>query len=343
MTELSIKVEIFDPAIPFDLHEIEDPAIDTWHQTSLITKEARAKLPYVKEKGTGRLALSGGMSMQVPIVEIGVKIGTIKIKSIEVLVVDDGFHDILLGSSIIKDSFELGTPGKEDASVVSPWKEDSESLSLKIFYVEAPFDQIKFEKYLSAFRKLYNIALIAGDEVSLSKDRDISEIIDNDSGIPADKRLKISWIDSGSIWMGLKSGSLKTLKRISSIFDTSASAKLAQQIADSKKAENEAHISQQTRDATAAKIVEEEEMLKYSNIKKSYDVWRREAKARIKFLDEMIDSVESNEMAKELRKRKDEAILALVDQELLPMVQNIPKPREALDGIVLLPSPEIEK
>ena len=141
----------------------------------------------------------------------------------------------------------------------------------------------------------------------------------------------------------MKSGSLKTLKRISSIFDTSASAKLAQQIADSKKAENEAHISQQTRDATAAKIVEEEEMLKYSNIKKSYDVWRREAKARIKFLDEMIDSVESNEMAKELRKRKDEAILALVDQELLPMVQNIPKPREALDGIVLLPSPEIEK
>lgn len=343
MPSINLRVEVFDPAVPFDTHEANYPTIDTWHEMSLITKELRDKLPYVTEIEIGRLSLPGGMSMQVPIVEIGIKIGTIKIKSFKFLVVDEGLHDILLGAELIKNCFELGAPGKEATSVVSPWQEDSESLSLEIFSVSSPFDQVKFERYLVAFRQLYNILLIASGEIDIASVRDVNDLVDDDQEIPKELRLKISWVDSGSIWMGLKSGSMKTLRMMSNIFDASASAKLAQQVADSKKAEDEAYISRETRDATARKITEEQEMHNISNIKKSYDVWRREAKARVKFLDEMIDSVENEEIAGKLRKKKDEAILALVEQELIPMVQNIPKPREALDGVLLLPPPEDDK
>lgn len=337
MAEIDIKVEVFDPAVPFRTFILEDPAIDTWHTYTLITKEARAKLLQVPNEGIETLQLSGGMSMQVPYVLIGVKVGTIKIENVKALVVDKGYHQILLGNELINKAFKIGKSEEENVSVSSEWKEDSTALSVELFPVNTPFDIRHFEAFLRQQRRLYNIFLLLDGEVNLLKVDDIDVFIEEDEGIDPAFRLQLSWIDSGSIWISLKSGSQKTLRRLASLFDTSASAKLAQQMADAKKAETEASITQDIRDATARRLHDEQEMLRAGNIKKTYDTWRREVKARIKFINEMIEEVQDEAIRQKLIKHKNEAIDQLAESQLLPMVRNVPRPYEPPEGIFLLP------
>lgn len=130
---------------------------------------------------------------------------------------------------------------------------------------------------------------------------------------------------------------MSTLKRLGSVFDTSASAKLAQQLADAKSAETAANISSDIRNATASRLQTEQEMLQAENIRKTYETWRKEAKVRIKFMDDLIVQVQDEEMRNVLRKKKDEAILELAEQQILPMVRNIPRPFEPPDGVLFLP------
>jgi hypothetical protein len=339
MSKLQVNIEIFDPVTPFNTYKVNNHDLDAWRDITVITKNLRELLPQVKEIRTQQLDLLGGIIIKVPIVEIGIKIGSIVFHSIEVAVVDDGEYDLWLGGNELQGCFDIGRIGKGgNVDVVTPWKEDPESLSLEIFPVTMPFNQINLERYLCSLRQIYNMCLISEHEINIVDIDDIEALVDHDIGVTEANRLKISWVDSGSIFIGLKSATLKTLKRISKIFNISASAKLAQQLADSKKAENDAILAQETRDATALRIIEEQERYKIENVKKSYDIWRREAKSRIKFLDDMIQSVEDKNIAKQLREKKDQAILTLTEQELLPMVQNIPKPREALESVLALPS-----
>ena len=76
MPDINLNIEIFDPAVPFNTFELKNPGLDTWHEYTLITKEARSKLSQVSQKGLKTLRLSGGMLMQVPMLEIGVIIGS---------------------------------------------------------------------------------------------------------------------------------------------------------------------------------------------------------------------------------------------------------------------------
>ena len=218
MPRMSLVVEIFDPALPFQTYNLKSSGIDTWHDYSLITEKTRAKLKQVYEKGMRTLNLSGGMSIKVPLLEIGIKIGSIKIDKVEVLVVDKGNYEILLGSNVINKSFEIGKHEDNGASVTSKWKEDPTALSLELYPVNMPFDIYNFENFLCQKRKLYNILLLIGGEINIPEISHIDDFIDKDEGISLKFKLQLSWIDSGSIWVSLKSGSEKTLKRLGSLW-----------------------------------------------------------------------------------------------------------------------------
>src|SRR5437868_11319894 len=116
MSVLAVLVQAFDPAVPFKAVEITPAGIDTWHEYCLITQELLSKLPMVQPKREETLRLSGGMSIEVPLVEIGLRIGSIRLERVECLVVGKGNYDVLLGSEAVERAFQLG----RDTRVASP-------------------------------------------------------------------------------------------------------------------------------------------------------------------------------------------------------------------------------
>lgn len=337
MANIAFTVQIFDPAVPFESLTLRSPALDTWHTITIMTKALRQKFPNVPDAGFEDLMLSGGMEMKVPYVELGVQVGTIKIGKLRILVVDGGYHEILLGSELINKAFEVGAHNSENVSVSSAWKEDKTALSIELYPVEMPFDIRLLERYLKYQRRLYNIILIAERKLSFQNEWQLENAIENDANIPEGLTLQLSAIDSGSIWTSLKSGAQSSLKRLASVFDTGASAKLAQQMADSMKAEVEAGISADIRDSTASRLMAEQEMLKAENIRKTYDIWRKEATARLKFMDDLIRQVPDDSTKTALLKKKDEAIREIAEQQMLPVVRNVPQTYRPPDGLILLP------
>ena len=70
------------------------------------------------------LMVPGGVTMTVPVVRIGLQIGTIVIDEINALVVDGGYYDVVLGSEIFDHVFRVGQEEKTTGGVaVSQLKE----------------------------------------------------------------------------------------------------------------------------------------------------------------------------------------------------------------------------
>jgi hypothetical protein len=337
LSEVTVKVALFDPAFPFEIVTPKNPSLQSWNKLTIITKELRERFPLVPDAGFEEVPILGGMNVRVPYIEIGIKIGTIKIEKTKVAYVDSGWNEIILGEETINKAFEVGKHEAEDVSVSSAVKEDGSALSIELYPVQMPFDVRKLERFLRYQRRLYNIVLIAERQIAFENELDLENAIEGDVEIPREFVLQLSAIDSGSIWISLKSGALSTLKRLASVFDTSTSAKLAQQLADARKAETAAEISSETRMVTVARIAAEQERLRAENIGKSYESWRKDARASLKFIDDLLRQTTDDGTRSELIKKKDEAILALADQQMLPIVRNLPQPPKVLPGLLLLP------
>jgi hypothetical protein len=338
--------------MPFKKIKTKDPTIDTWHNNVLITKKLRSKIPHVSDIGEKELRLSGGMLMSVPSVEIGLQIGSIQIPKICALVVDHGYHEILLGSGvfdqIFKERDEQDNGRKTDSKSDDPFrysskaKEDPSALSIELYPTKTSFSLHQFENTIKNQRIIYNITLIATKHIqveglSVSK---IDQIIENDEGIPDDLSLKVSSIESGSIWISMKSGCQTALKYLGSLFTTGASAKLAEQLANAKNSEINAEISEETRNEVASQIRTEQEKLKAENIQQTYEIWRKELRAQLVFLDELINQSTNPDVAAKLKDQKNQAILQMAEQQMVPIVRNIPGSYVSIDNnIPALPSP----
>lgn len=341
MPDLTVPVRIFDPAIPHATYHVDSPGVDTWHDNVLILRRTVELIRHLPMQSKGELRLSGGMSMDVPEVEIGIQIGSIRIGKISALVVDRGFHGILLGNSVLERIFSIGQPNEPEVRTTNPWKDDPTALAVELYPLRMPLNILELESFLKAKRTLFNLILIASGEVQLPLDVSIRKAIHEDVGIPPALRLKLAWLDSGSIWLTLLSGSKMALKQLASMFETGANARLAQHVAEARQAEHEAAISQATRDATAARINEEQEKLRIENIAEAYEVWRGELRSHIEFLDEMIRMVNDPQKAEVLRQERDAAIVAIVEQRLLPVVRNIPRPPLQGESTLLLGPPTV--
>lgn len=349
-----VPVSIFDPALPFERVVIIDAGVDTWHEHILITRKVLSHLPHVDKKaGKGVLRVSGGMNLEVPVVTIGLKIGSVELPEVSALVVDNGAYELLLGHSIFGEIFREkahatakgaadGTTGEaassgDDAS-------ENEELKVELYPVEWPFDSRNFEQFLSRGRQLYNIALIALGRIKVSGIGlgSVDSIIGNDEGIPDRLRLKITTIEEGSVVIALKSGCKDALRYLSSAFEKGASAKLAQELAEAKDAEVRATISKETRDATALEMRLEKERLSAQHIHETYQQYRSEARDRLGFFNDLIREVSDPELAGQLRERKDFAILEMADQMMVPIVRHVPDSHSVLRStfLALPPAPD---
>ncbi len=341
------KVTIFDPATPFDRILAQNPGMDTWHDVTLITTELRDKLVNINDEGIQEIQLSGGMYLKVPYIYIGAQIGSVRFEKFEALVVDNGSYDILLGKNIFDSLFKMQT--EQDTNTVSftsDTKDDVSALSFELYPVQYPFDLLNFEKAIKNLRILHNIALLANKSIKVSNAEKqlIDRVLINDDGIPDELRLKVSVLDSGSIWISLKSGSVASLKYVASFFERGAVAKLSQEVADSQKNEVEANISKETREVTIQKILSESEKLKAVNIHATYETFRKECRARLNFFDELIEQVNNQQLKEQISKQKQEALLEMANLQMVPIVRNVPGSYFSIKGpesnFLALPPPE---
>jgi hypothetical protein len=321
-----VFVAIFDPVLPFERVKPMEVGVDTWHDNLLITKKIRKLLPHIEEcEELGVLELSGGMSLRVPVVSIGLLIGSIEIPEIRALVVDSGQYDLLLGSSIFGEIFRANTR-KSDGGPSSKAASSSEDLVIELYPVTHPFNVKNFESVLKNQRKLYNIALIALKKIDPSglPIEAVEVVIAEDEGIPDHLILKITSIKSGSIWTSFSSGSRSALKYLASLFERGASAKLAQELAEADNSQVKAQVSKATRDSVAVQIRSENDRLSAENIHMTYEAFRKECRARLSFLDDLINKLEDPTLITQLRKSKEQAILEMAEQQMVPIVRNVP-------------------
>lgn len=334
MPRLNIEIYVYDPALPFQLHKLDSVGVDTWHEYALLNRKVLEKLKYLKPEKDGVLKLSGGMRMSVPIIEIGLQIGNIKMDNVEALVVDEGSYDVLLGEQAINKIFKIGTPQQKEteskgflipSTITSKQKDDPDALSLELYPIKKPFDVRYLENFLRLQRRLYNILLIASGEIEVEDETQLSSIIDDDKMIPEDLRLKVSWIDSGSIWVSLTSGSERVLQLLSTLFEVSATAELEYlKFRTEKQVTGRVEVSQNTRENTLLSILEEQEKLSEEEIENTYNNWRKSVMKRLEFFEELIAQVDREDIRRQLIERKDKAIFEIVHQQLFPVVKNIP-------------------
>jgi hypothetical protein len=56
--------------------------------------------------------------------------------------------------------------------------------------------------------------------------------------------------------------------------------------------------------------------------------------------DELLSQVSDSAAAAALKAKRDEALLALAEQQLMPVVRNVPRPFEPAENVLLLPKPK---
>ena len=284
------------------------------------------------------------MYLKAPYLYIGAQIGSVRFDKFEVLVVDNGSYDILLGKNVFDSLFKMQT--EQDTNTVSfssNNKEDSSPLSFEIYPVEYPFDLLNFEKAMKNLRILHNIALLADKSIKVNNfdQQLIDNMLKNDYGIPDQLKLKVGILDNGSIWVSLKSGSIAGLKYVASFFERGAVAKLSQEVANSQKNEVEANINKETREATIEKILSENEKLKAENIHETYQAFRKECRARLQFFDEIIEQVSDTQLKEQIVKQK-QALIEMANLQMVPIVRNVTGSYFSINGpdMPALPPPK---
>lgn len=338
MAYLEVPVSICDPVLSSRRVAARRPGVDTWHDHTLIVRHLLDQLGNIGDQETASLSVSGGMEVTVASAEVGLVIGSIVIERLRVLVVDDGAHDVLLGSDIFDHAFSVARPGHSEVRLSSDWKDDPEALAVELYPVRPPLELQSFIRFLDSQRVLHNIALVASGAVSVGQ-ADAALSFDDDSWIDPDLRLKLTWIDSGSIWVTLKSGSKAALGYVGRFFEKGASARLAQEVAAAQDATNQADINRAVRDATIDRMKAEQDRLRAENLAATHDVWRQEALHQVDWLDELVSRVEDENVRAALKQRRDAAIRQMVDQPVVPIVRNLPREPEARPGFMLPPAP----
>jgi hypothetical protein len=340
MPDISVEVRVFNPLFPDQRIRVRDPGMDTWHDRSLISQRLVNRLPEIRPSGRARLDVSGGMHVEVDAVEVGIDIGGLRIERLTALVVTDGQYDVLLGADILKHVFRIGEAPAQDVRIRSPLKDDPTALAVELYPVESPVELRKFQQFLHGQRRLHNIAVVASGVIGREylATLDLEDVLENETALPNAFRLRLQWVDNGSIWLTIKSGSTAALEYVAQFFKMSATARLARLQAEARKSANDAAIGEATRASTVERIRTEEERLQSENIAATYATWRTEVRQKLDLLDELISRTEDPEVAAVLMKKRDEALLMIADQTLVPIVRSLPRELPEEDpGVHLLP------
>jgi hypothetical protein len=272
MSVLNIQCQVFDPVRITTLTRAERFIIDTWFSKGLMARSLHERLPGVEVEGIAKLTLSSGMSVDRPLVRVGVQINNIRALPVEFIVVDEGPAPLLLGSDFLELLFSIGRPSvvgigsppsPGHASIEPPPKYAPESIGIRLIPEGDSVDTLQLEKFIRAVRKIHNIGVIANSHLhqhedwplqsgkSEAKRRAVRETIEGDRSLSDADTLKIAWVESGSIWLSLKTGSKAAISWLAQIFEKSTDARLRATIAAAASAEEDAAIKEMTRDEIA--------------------------------------------------------------------------------------------
>ncbi|MCA0363036.1 MAG: retroviral-like aspartic protease family protein [Bacteroidetes bacterium] len=320
---MEINCTIFNPLNDLNQIRIYDTEFNDWYDYIVITKDLSEKLGYNPEIRKQKVSVPGGMKVELPVIQIGITIGSFVLKNQYAYIVDSGINDLILGKNILSSILSSNKEKQGKVEFTDEIKDDPTALSLKLHSLDGTYPMINFERFLYNQRKLYNTLLVMeGEVVALSKN-EVVEIIENDKGISQELALKITWIENGSIWMTIKSAG-KALKEFGKIFGEAKLANLKKDFYDAQKNKTESEILKETSKEIIEKKKAEEERIKTENIHKTHNIWRMEMLKRMEFFEKMSAKVEDPEIKKELKKQFESSIQNMLIQNLYPEVKNIP-------------------
>lgn len=179
--------------------------------------------------------------------------------------------------------------------------EDEANLSIELTPLTSSIDLKAFEEYIKLQRRLYNFILVATGELGAIKAEDVPSIIEDDRLIPDELRLQLAWIESGSIWMKLKSASYEALYNLADFLEEGTSPDEGQAIEEKEpSAENSSKFS------------------------------IRETSKDAAHFDKLISLTDDSETVDILKRYKNELLLLRADQKMHTAVQSISNPNRQL-------------
>ena len=348
MSMLNAQCQLFDPIRITTMTRVDKFIIDTWFPIGLIARSLYERLPGAEIAGDGRLPLSSGMTVVRPRVQLGLQINNIRALPVEFLVVDDGPAPLLVGSDFLALLFNMGSgatvgPSKAIPPFISgqveidpPAKYDTESVGVRLTPEKPSVEALQLERFLRATREIHNVAVIANTglhqhddwpqrERKEAKRNAVRQTIEGDGSLYGENRLTITYVEAGSIWLSLKSGSKAALSWISQIFEKSMDARMRAAMAGAASAEEDRTIKEMTRDEIARAKTWEQRRVASEQIRKTREQWQRTVLREIDFREKLASKIKDNEVRHELELGLEKAIIDLVTSELMPTIEHVPQ------------------
>lgn len=345
MAILQIECAIFDPIKITTTTSVDRFIIDTWYERGLILRSLLEQLPGLKPNGHAPVILSSGMSVDRPLIKVGVQIRHIRAVPVEFHVVDDGPAPLLFGSDFLSQLFNLGSnsagvglhpfaSAEDGVTVEPPAKYRADSVGIRLIPSSDTVDSLQLEKFLGSVRAIHNIGVLTQTQLhqhadwprggSEAKRQAVRNTILEDNSLSDKDTLKITWVETGSIWVSLASGSQAALSWVSQIFEKSMNARLRSVMADVASVEEQVAINQLTRDDIARAKIWEQRRYTANNIRGAREEWRKDVLGEVDFRRKLTERIQDEVVRQEAQQQLDNALQELVESDFLPLVEHVP-------------------
>lgn len=346
MSTIHRECTIFDPIRITTTSSSHKFIIDTWHEKGLMQRSLFATLHGVSPVGDIRVMLSSGMYVSCPLVRVGVQIGCIRALPVDFALVDDGAAPLLFGSEFMERLFDMqakgvssagsGTESGSTASVTidAPDKYAPETLGIRLVPDGDTVDAIQLERFLRSVRKIHNVGVLATTGMHQHDDwprnqptaklEAVDALIEDDASLWQGSALHITWIENGSIWLSLASGSKKAFSWLAQMFEKTTDARLRQTLATADSAEEDAAIKRLTRDEIANAKNREQQRLAAKYIKETRREWQQTVLGEIDFRKKLTEHIQDSQVREVAQRQLDSALVDLVKSNFMPVVEHNP-------------------
>ncbi len=338
MPTYSIPCTVFDPIRFTTSTEVPRFIVDTWFSHGLITQDLFTRLPGIPTLGTGRVEASSGMATIRPRVEIGIQINNIRALPISVYIIDTGPSDLLLGGDFLKLLFEIGFSVSEDsprATIEPPTKREKISLALRLLSESERFTVTELERFIGALRTIHNCSIVIergmyqhGDWPCNRRDEAIKDAVERtvlrDAQLSDQDRLLVTWIESGSIWVTIKSGAKSGIAWLSQLFRLTMNAKLEKTMAEAASAREKAKVAELTREQIVLAKRAEARLREAESLRREREEWRKMVLGEIDFRDEVRDRIEDKVVQDAVLHHVDSALKELGESRVYALIEHTP-------------------
>ena len=339
MPQFDIPCTVFDPIRISTTARIDRFIVDTWFDHGLITRSLFERIPGIGTDGTGQVMMSSGMYVEQPQTYIGVQIRNLRALPMLVHVVENGPAPLLLGGDFLALLFDMGvnvtSMSQPRITIETPEKHSSDALGIRLISPNKSIDTLELERFLKAVRSIHNVAVVSHTglhqhddwpmgEREEAKTRAVEQTIDNDTYLSENTRLKVLWVESGSIWVSLTSGAKSGLSWLSQIFSKTMNARLQATMSEASSAEEAAIIQHMTREEIVTAKTWEQRRLAAEHFRETRNEWRQNVLEEIDFRRKIAESIKDPVVRDTAIRKLDAALAELGEGSLLPLVEHLP-------------------